>query len=456
MAWGPPAPGRVSPATVRGVALVLLALAAPRGAQAIPVFARIYDKPCSACHTVYPQLNPDGERFRAQGLHGLTPAFKPLHVAPELELPGTVPVALAMSAGGDFIGAEVPNASVPTSKRFNFEFLSVLVGAELGPHVAFLGDYAPIFMNPRTGETIVNTRAGIAFLQLHGDYRDWLGNVRGGLFELPLGTSPRVHRLSVQGYLTYGVNAFSLLGRPPPEPREEGGYAGAGVPAETLSLGSTQLGVELSGLNERNGLSLDFGTVGGSNNREDQNDAQDLFIRVGKAFGYHQTGFFLYYSPDLLKHRAPTDSGLRFGPDGQLYFRTLQLTGQILVGRDGNPTDRQVPLWWVGGFVEADHRLLSRIMSLVRVEWVGMPTYDDRGHGGTAHVRRDVFETTAGLQWLFQQNVKLQLEGTYDRNHEGVSGVTVESWSATVRVATAFWPFSPPPASRWLSEAGFR
>jgi hypothetical protein len=44
-----------------------------RPAFAIPVFARVYDKPCSAYHTVYPQLNPAGEDFRAHGLHGFTP-----------------------------------------------------------------------------------------------------------------------------------------------------------------------------------------------------------------------------------------------------------------------------------------------------------------------------------------------------------------------------------------------
>ena len=46
----------------------------PTPAGAIPVFARIYDKPCGTCHTVFPQLNPAGENFRAHGFHGLQPA----------------------------------------------------------------------------------------------------------------------------------------------------------------------------------------------------------------------------------------------------------------------------------------------------------------------------------------------------------------------------------------------
>lgn len=36
------------------VAVGLVTLTAPDEARAIPAFARIYDKPCGACHTVFP------------------------------------------------------------------------------------------------------------------------------------------------------------------------------------------------------------------------------------------------------------------------------------------------------------------------------------------------------------------------------------------------------------------
>jgi hypothetical protein len=417
----------------------------PTPAVAIPVFARVYDKPCGACHTVYPQLNPEGERFRARGLHGFTPAIEPIRVARELELPRTIPVAISTAIGGDFIKVDVPGARAPVSKRFNVEFAGILVGAELGPHLAFLGDYAPLFTNPRTGEEIVNTRAGLAFLQLHGERDGRLGNARLGLFELPLGTSPRVHRLSVAGYLTYNVDAFSLLGRQPPArdptvPR----------PQETLGLGGTQLGVELSGLENSDGLSAAVGAVAGSNNREDQNDAKDVFFRVGKAFGFHHAGLFLYYSPDLLDRGSPRDQALRTGPDVTFYFRRLQVVGQVLAGRDWNPTGRHDGIWWVGGFGELNYRLTPRLVSLVRVEHVGMPTFDD----GATRVRRSIWEVTSGAQWLIEDNVKLIVEGTYDANHEAVHDSTVRVWSVTIRLATAFWPFTPPVFARWLGHGG--
>src|SRR5262249_44280881 len=92
--------------------LFLLLHAAP--VAAIPVFARIYDKPCSACHTVFPQLNPYGEAFRAHGFHALPPAIKPLPVGSLLDVPGTLPLALYIIAGEDVTHVDAPAQSDST------------------------------------------------------------------------------------------------------------------------------------------------------------------------------------------------------------------------------------------------------------------------------------------------------------------------------------------------------
>jgi hypothetical protein len=138
------------------------------------------------------------------------------------------------------------------------------------------------------------------------------------------------------------------------------------------------------------------------------------------------------------------------GPDARLWFRSLQLTGQLLAARDGNPTGTHEALWWIGGFVEADYRLHPRLMSLFRAEHVTMPTFDDGERGGTARVRRHVWQLTSGMQWLIEENLKLQVEGTYSTNREAVSDTTVDAWSVTVRLTTAFWPFTPPGIARWI------
>lgn len=49
------------------VAVVLLALAAPPPARAIPVYSRKYATSCGTCHTVYPKLTQFGEAFRRSG-----------------------------------------------------------------------------------------------------------------------------------------------------------------------------------------------------------------------------------------------------------------------------------------------------------------------------------------------------------------------------------------------------
>jgi hypothetical protein len=111
-------------------------------------------------------------------------------------------------------------------------------------------------------------------------------------------------------------------------------------------------------------------------------------------------------------------------------------------------------MWWLGGFGEVNYRLTPRLLALARLEHVGMPTFDDRARGGGTRVRRHIWEVTGGGQWLIEENLKLIVEGTYDTNHEAVSDRTVEVWSVTIRIATAFWPFTPPALSRWLHGEG--
>ena len=36
-------------------------------ANAVPQFSREYDRPCSACHTAWPQLNQKGREFKENG-----------------------------------------------------------------------------------------------------------------------------------------------------------------------------------------------------------------------------------------------------------------------------------------------------------------------------------------------------------------------------------------------------
>jgi len=413
----------------------------PQPVYAIPVFARIYDKPCGACHTVFPQLNPTGENFRAQGLHGFTPAIKPLKVGP-LEIPATLPFAISFGIGEDLSKVDTPGRANPTHTHFNFEFLSLLAGGELGSHLAFLADYALLITNPQTGETQVNTRPGMAFVQAHAEKGGWLNNFKIGVFELPLGASPRVHRLSVQPYLIYGLSAFSLLGRPPPV---------RGARKDTLTLAATQIGIEVSGLQPATGLGWALGSTTGSNNRVDNNASKDFYLHLSRAYKFQKLGFFLYYSPDLLGP-GKQNQALRLGPDFTFYSRRFRFVGQFLAAYDSNPTDHSQDLWYYGGFLEGNYRFTPTLVSLLRLDYVWTPTFDDTSVGGFTRVRRRLWGVTGGGQWLVLENLKLVAEATYSENHEGVTERTVKSWSFTVRLVTTFWPLTPPGLSEWLDR----
>lgn len=410
-----------------------------RPAQGIPVLARIYNKPCRTCHTVFPQLNPAGEDFRAHGLHGLPPAVRPIRLASWLDVPGTLPFALSVGAGGDVRNVDGPSAAHSTRGRFSMQFLSILAGGELGPYVSFLADYAPVRFDQAAGEYEIQTRPGLAFVQAHAEPWGWLGNLRVGLFELPLGTSPRVHRLSTRGYLIYGATAATLLNRPPPVTDGRG---------DILQLDSTQIGIEVSGQTAIPGPTWSIGVSNGSNNRVDNNHTKDLFLRIGQNVGLHRAGLFVYYSPDILGDGA-NDEVVRFGPDLTLYAREVRLVAQGLAGYDANPTNRSSALWYYGGFVEGNYRLTPRIISLLRGDYVGMPRFDDTANGGMLQVRRHRWEVTGGLQWLPIEKLKLVAEVTYGENHESFKNATVTNLSATLRVATAFWPLTPPGMEEW-------
>ena len=59
-----------------GAAVWLLLTAAPRGALAVPQFARRYHVTCYACHTIPPVLNEQGYMFKRLG-HHLPPSLDP-------------------------------------------------------------------------------------------------------------------------------------------------------------------------------------------------------------------------------------------------------------------------------------------------------------------------------------------------------------------------------------------
>ncbi len=400
-------------------------------AVAIPVFARIYGKPCGTCHSVFPQLNPAGEEFRAHGFHGLPAAAKPIRVG-GLELPGLLPLAVYSSVGEDFTKERSRSESGPTRACSNLQFLSALAGGELGPHLAFLMDYEILETEPDTCALEVNTLPEQAYLQAHAETPNWLGNLRLGWYELPLGISPRIHRLSATPYLTYALSGCRLLGTAPP------GVDCADVPV----LGQSQIGGEASLLHPSSGFGASFGITKGSNNRLDNQGSPDFYFRLGEQVGFQKLGIFLQYSPDSYD-TGPRNQTLQVGPDLSLYTRRFRLLAQFLASFESDPTGHSEDLWIYGGFIEGEYRVTATIIGLLRAESAFNPEFDDTGEGGVTHVRDQLWTLVGGGQWLLRENLKLVAEVSYAQNHQAVQNSTTSAWFVTIRVVTAFWMLDP-------------
>jgi len=287
-------------------------------------------------------------------------------------------------------------------------------------------------MEPDTGELSINTLPEQAYLQAHAEPFGWLGNLRAGWFELPLGISPRVHRLSAQPYLTYDLRACDLLGRAP-----------AGVECGDVAVvGESQIGAELSAVRPASGLAWALGLTNGTNNRLDDRPGREMYVRASQDVGLHRAGLFLLYGSD--EYGGTDDRILRVGPDVTLYTRRARLLGQFLANYESNPTDRLTSLWYYGAFVEGEYRVTPTILALARGEYAWTPTFDDTDHGGDTCVRRRLWAVTGGAQWLLLENLKLLVEATYGENREAVADTAAREWSVTVRMVTAFWVPAPP------------
>jgi len=167
-------------------ALTALLCAAPRGAQAVPLFAQRYNLQCGACHAVLPELNQFGNEFRNRGYRL---AGAPKH--------GTTIVGLREQIGYNRDpGGGSTQRTVPAG---------ALLGAlEVGQVEAFVHDSLGSQGGPSS--------LFLAYLAHYNDNSKIL--YRAGLIELPLVHSPaqRNDTLTTYGYegALVGLNDLTL------------------------------------------------------------------------------------------------------------------------------------------------------------------------------------------------------------------------------------------------------
>jgi len=187
----------------RAIALAIVICTTGGRALAIPAFARRYQTACTTCHVLPPQLNSQGQAFRANGFRmpsgeGRRQDADVQLGAPEWEglfpnafLPGTLPDTAPL-AGLVYasVGAERGKATTEETTLI----LGLLSAGNLGRRASWFaaGGFGP------AGAAI--ERMWLSFDRLAGL---WL-NVRGGYLEAAVVPFSRyTHNLSYEGYLPF-------------------------------------------------------------------------------------------------------------------------------------------------------------------------------------------------------------------------------------------------------------
>jgi hypothetical protein len=187
----------------RAIALAIVICTTGGRALAIPAFARRYQTACTTCHILPPQLNSQGQAFRANGFRmpsgeGRRQDADVQLGAPEWEglfpnafLPGTLPDTAPL-AGLVYASVGAEHGREPTEKTTLI--LGLLSGGNLGRRASWFaaGGFGS------KGAAI--ERMWLSFDRLAGL---WL-NVRAGYLEAAVVPFSRyTHKLSYEGYLPF-------------------------------------------------------------------------------------------------------------------------------------------------------------------------------------------------------------------------------------------------------------
>jgi hypothetical protein len=458
--------------------------------SAIPAFSRQYGTSCSTCHVDFPKLNDFGKAFKDAGFKFpkddetfikippvMLGAPAQAEMWPHTVFPGTIPglppIGLRMntffqvvSNNRNSFNAQLPAGTPgPFIPRTDFQtgLFSIFMAGNFGSDVAFwVDDDISVGGSAAAGGLgdgylkFVNIGR---FLKLPKDALSF----RVGQFELDLPFSP-ARSWNLSGWDIYDELNIGAVNQ-----NVSNGFA----------LSSGAQGVEFSGGHTYGGYHYSLaivnqnttGSVADGNNvppvvgYTSDSNFKDLYGRLSYRFNlerdaasrneiqaagatgprdhtYLNVGTLYFYgrsvqrltgqianTPTVLTAREPF---YRVGADFSFNYRTFNLFGQYLYGRDQNllpviPNGVQLPAGFLtghpakfgGGFLEADYLALPWLMTIMR--WDSVNSTADRlnGIGADAsapvapflspfHSTRNRF--TPGVQFLVHANIKASFE----------------------------------------------
>lgn len=146
----------------------VLAIVAPKTAEAIPAFSRQTEKSCSTCHNAIPKLNQVGQNFRTNGFR--FPEDKEWQDVQDLK---HVPLSAKLEVAGELNKAD---GSAQTS-LLKIEDFKVHAATPLGKTGKFSGYAIATFVEK-----------SVTVGQAYGQINDLIGEVGHGLLNLKVGT----------------------------------------------------------------------------------------------------------------------------------------------------------------------------------------------------------------------------------------------------------------------------
>jgi hypothetical protein len=145
--------------------LVVVLLVLPNASQAIPSYARQVQKPCTACHTIWPNLNQYGRQFKVKAYTDVSPDWKMI-TKDNLNLLYILPVSARITSflytkeNNPVAGIDTDSTRIPDQADL---FISSRIGNYMGvfSHIAFVpgdGFEFPVlkmaFQYPLGGNTV--------------------------------------------------------------------------------------------------------------------------------------------------------------------------------------------------------------------------------------------------------------------------------------------------------------
>jgi len=374
------------------------ASALPTGkVMALPMFARKYGLPCSACHTAWPELNNFGQVFRDNGYQLMNdrdspiwqnPSYFPIsfRITPSWHRESTTNQAFdSVPGNGDGLGV-----GTLTQAGFDLSGMDLWSGGTLYKNISFI-------LLPSSDPTAV-WHFESAFIRFDNLWHSpWL-NVKFGRFELDnLISEKRFLFLSANGGL-YQIYHFNVPGS-----------------INNFGYGDNQIGVELAGHSAnsytRYSVSMLSSNEGGVNFTTDvvpggspSNRTYDVNLAFSQAFnapgppgesgfGLERVGAFAYIGQRPTNFETELGTQLvginnkpfyRIGFAGDLSYKNLELMPLFMYGHDNPylgqfgvpagstlPAGAQAPTFY-GGFLEAHYYFNPQNVALARFEQINV------------------------------------------------------------------------------------